>query len=289
MTSARSIVLRDPEASRWLDLSAWAFWLKHPEALDAQMSDGMVNEEQQQFRRLGEELYVLEYDLTSVLFVFKTAYQIDYSGGEHLSLKKFSIVYHIDHFHVRAHKMIENVEGLLTLLNDVDPRRVSKKKAGSKRTQMEEALKTGGRHVTLGLLRQFRENDLIDHAVQARHRFVHRYRDELDSEWRSAMVNPAARIREYDHGPDALSEKLRRLAEPEHLDSYADEQADRLLETLRVIQLFRDRLWGVFLQDVAELVRTRPTETQERFWYLTGLAESQRDPENWLRRIQLIE
>jgi hypothetical protein len=123
-------------------------------------------------------------------------------------------------------------------------------------------------------------------AVEKRNTFVHFYRDEPDSEWRSAMVSPAARICEYDHGPDALAEKLRRIAEPEHLDSYADEQASRLLEILRVVQLFRDRLWGVLLQDVAELVRTRPAETQARFWSLTGLAESQSDLENWRARIR---
>lgn len=38
--------------------------------------------------------------------------------------------------------------------------------------------------------------------------------------------------------------------------------------------MFRDRLWGVLLQDVSELITTRPAETQECFWSLTGLAES---------------
>ncbi len=282
MTGDWALVLRDPGASRWLDLSDWAFWLKHPEELAAQPSDGLVNEAQQ-FRRLGEELYVLEYDLTSVLFVFKIDYQVHYQGGEHLLLKKFSIVYHIDNFHVRAHKVIENVEALLALLGGVDPKRRPKKNEPSRREQMEKALKTDGRHVILRRLRQFRENDLMNRAVQARNTFVHLYRDEPDSEWRSAMVTPAARIREYDHGRDALAEELRRLAEPEHLDGYADEQANRLLETLRVIQLFRDRLWGILLQDVAALVRTRSAETQELHQSLILLAEFWRDLEQSLR------
>jgi hypothetical protein len=271
MTGDWALVLRDPQAKSWLDLSVWAFWLKHPEALAAQPSDGLVNEAQQ-FRRLGE-----------VLFVFKAAYQVDYQGGEHLSLKKFSIVYHIDNFYVRVHKMIENVEALLALLGGVDPKRRPRKDEPSRRAQMEEALKAGGRHATLRLLRQFRENDLMKRAVEARNTFVHLYRDEPNSEWRSAMVTPAARIREYDHGPDALAEELRRLAEPEHLDSYADEQANRLLDILRVIQTFRDGLWGVLLHDVAELVRTRPAETQERYQSLILLAEFWRDLEKSLR------
>lgn len=272
-----SVVLRDPDASRWLDLSAWAFWLRHPEALDSQPSDGLLNEAQQ-FRRLGQELHVLEYDLTSVLFEFKTAYQVDYQGGEHLSLKKFSIVYHTDNFHVRVHKMIENIEALFALLGGVDPTRRPRKGEPSRRELMETALGTE-RRVTLRLLRQFRENDLMKRAVEARNRFVHLYRDEPDVEWRWAMLAPAARIREYDHGSDKLAEELRRLAEPEHLDGYADEQADRLLEALRVIQLFRDRLWGFLLQDVAELVRTRSAKTQERYQWLILLAEFWRDLE----------
>jgi hypothetical protein len=276
MTGDWAVVLREPEASRWLDLSDWAFWLKHPEALDAQPSDALVNEAWQ-FQRLGQELYVLEYDLTSILFVFKIAYQVDCQGGEHLSLKKFSIVYHTDNFYVRVHKMIENIEALLALLGGVDPTRRPRKDEPSRRKLMEEALKTAERRVILRLLRQFRENDLTKRAVEARNRFVHLYRDEPDSEWRGAMLTPAARIREYDHGPDELAEELRRLAEPEHLDSYADEQANRLLETLRVIQAFRNELWGVLLQNVAELVRTRSAETQARYKWLIGHAEFWRD------------
>jgi hypothetical protein len=127
----------------------------------------------------------------------------------------------------------------------------------------------------MGVVRMRRgENDLMKRAVEARNTFVHLYRDEPVSEWRSAMVTPAARIREYDHGPDALAEKLRRLAEPEHLDSYANEQANRLLETLRVIQAFRDDLWEVFLQDAAELVRTQPAETQQRYRWVILQEES---------------
>lgn len=278
MTENWSVVRRQDEASRWLDLSLWAFWLRRPEALDAPPSDGLANKAQQ-FRRLGQDLHVLEYDLTSILFAFKTAYQVDYQGGEHLSLKKFSIVYHTDNFYVRVHKVIEDVEALLALLGGVDPARRPRKGDPSRREAMEKALKTVGRLTSLQTLRQVRENTLIKEAVEARNMFVHLYRHEPDSEWRWAMLAPEARIREYDHGPDVLAEELRRLAEPEHLDNYADERANRLLETLRVIQEFRDRLYGVVLRDVAELVRTRSAETQERYLWLIDLAEFWRDVE----------
>src|SRR5688572_31993549 len=126
MTGDWTVVLRDPKASWWLQVSEWAFWLTHPEALDAQPSDALVNDGRK-FLRLGQELYVLEYDLTSTLFVFKTAYRIDYQGGHLLGLKKFSIVYHTDNFNVRVHKMNEDIEALLALLGGVDPTKRPKK------------------------------------------------------------------------------------------------------------------------------------------------------------------
>lgn len=38
MTGDWAVALRDPEARRWLEVSDWAFWLKHPEVLDAEPS-----------------------------------------------------------------------------------------------------------------------------------------------------------------------------------------------------------------------------------------------------------
>lgn len=125
MTQEWSVVLRQPEADRWQDLAVWAFFLRHPNALKARelsLSDGL-QQELARFYRVGEELHVLEYDLTSILFEFKNAYQVLYREPEDLALKKFSIVYHTDNFNVRVHKLIESVEALLALLVDVDPAR----------------------------------------------------------------------------------------------------------------------------------------------------------------------
>jgi hypothetical protein len=49
------------------------------------------------------------------------------------------------------------------------------------------------------------------------------------------MLAPVARIREYGSSPDELAAELRRIAEPQHLDDYADRKADELFDLLRDI------------------------------------------------------
>ena len=131
---------------------------------------------------------------------------------------------------------------------------------------MEESLRADKRHSILELVRRFREHDSIKSAVEVRNRFVHLYRrDEPD--WRWSMFVPAARISEWSTA-DEFAAKLRGLAESSHVDDYADAQADRLYETLREVQRFRDDLYGAVLSDLAMLVAGRDEETQMRFQWV---------------------
>ena len=118
MTAAWSVVLRQPEAHRWHELSFYAFLLKRLEAVAATcfpLSDALERE-RATFERIGEELWILEWDLAACLNEFKTGYQL----GENLNAKKFSVVYHTDNFAARVYKLIEDVEALLALLGGRD-------------------------------------------------------------------------------------------------------------------------------------------------------------------------
>src|SRR6266850_2325966 len=130
MTAGWSVVLRQEEAGRWLDLSVNAFILRHFDAMAGTqlpvrdvlrgLPDALRNE-LSGFIRIGQELCVLEWDLTECLNEFKTGYQL----AENLTLKKFSVVYHTDNFNARVYKLIEDVEALLALLGGIDPERRS--------------------------------------------------------------------------------------------------------------------------------------------------------------------
>lgn len=266
MTAAWSIVLRQPEAHRWQELSFYAFLLKRLEAVattQVPLPDPLERE-RAEFERVGEELWILEWDLAACLNEFKTGYQL----AEILNAKKFSIVYHTDNFNARVYKLIEDVEALLALLGGRDPQRKPRKGEPPRREFVETFLKDNSLGSILELIRHFRERPLIKAAVVARNLFVHSYRNEPDLEWRWSMLVPAARLREYDNN-DQIAEELRCIAEPPHVDDYADTKADVLLDTLQEIRQFRDDLYGTALADLAALVSTQTEGMQQRFrWIL---------------------
>lgn len=96
---------------------------------------------------------------------------------------------------------------------------------------------------------------------------------ECLNEFKTAYLAPAARIREYGTRSDDLASELRRIAEPPHLDDYADRKADHLLDLLEEVRGFRDRLYGILLDQVAAVVRSSSMETQERLRWLLEWSE----------------
>jgi hypothetical protein len=276
MTAAWSVVLRQPEAHRWQELSFYTFLLKHLEAVAATWFPlpDRLERERATFERVGDELWILEWDLAARLNEFKTGYQL----SENLNAKKFSIVYHTDNFNAPVYKLIEDVEALLALLGGRDPRRGPRKGEPSRREFVETLLKDNSLGSILELIRHFRESPLIKAGVEARNLFVHSYRDEPDREWRWSMFVPAARLREYDNSTDQIAEELRRLAEPSLVDDCADTKADVLLDTLQEIQQqFRDQLYGNALAELAGRVSTQTEVVQQPFRWILEANQRWRD------------
>jgi hypothetical protein len=228
-------------------MSEYSFWLCHPDGLEARTP----------FRPEG---FLKEWD------------------SKHLALKKFSIVYHRDNFYVRVHKFVENVHALIALVAGVDPATRPRRNERSIREQTRSALDDKGFGSLLEFDRELDAHRVIQRAREQRNAFVHLYRDER-RDWRGAMLAPVARIREYGSSPDELATELRRIAEPQHLDDYADRKADELFDLLRDIRVLRDKLYGILLRGVAAVVSTRSAETQERLRWLLDWAETWRDLE----------
>lgn len=226
MTENPDILLREPEAHRWLEASLYAFWRRHQNALDAEdpYRPGGLEEEADRFRRFGQELQVLEWDLTECLNEFRTAYRLLYRDKKDLALKKFSIVYHTDNFYVRVHKLIEDIYALLGLTVGLDPKRKPRAGTLSRRQQVWQVLNQPGLGTIASTLRGFENYRLVKRAVEARNMFVHLYREEPQHEWRWAMLAPVSRLQEFTEDPDEIEAELRRVSEPEHLDDYADQK-----------------------------------------------------------------
>jgi hypothetical protein len=162
-----SIVARDPGANNWRDLAWYAFWLGSPAVLDEEPSrwSKELKARARDFQQIGSNLSVLEHDLAECLNEFKTGYEVLYSA-EHLALKKFSIVYHVDNFLVRVHKLRETVYRLLALMVGIHPdRRYMPKEPLHQR--VEEALRRRKLERVLSVLRRVKERP-IERAIAER-------------------------------------------------------------------------------------------------------------------------
>ena len=91
------------------------------------------------------------------------------------------------------------------------------------------------------------------------------------------MFVPAVRIQEYDSVADPIEAELRQMAEPSHVDNYADAKADVLLDTLQEIQQSRDALYGAMLADLAARVSVQTEEMRQRLRWILDADELWRD------------
>lgn len=250
--SERYVVVPDAGSTRWVEISRIGFWLRHRQTLDAAKDRPEGLEDQLRgFGRLGNELAILEHDLTQCINELLLGYQVLYHEPEDLALKKFSVVYHTDNFHVRVQKLIDNVYRLLALVVGLDPTR----KVGTKETkeQVSQGLYRLRLEPIAEALRDFERNEHIKQVVEARNLFVHHYREE----------HPESRLHEVTAG-DTVAEQVRRLTEAGDLDRYADRKANQLERTLNAIQRFRDRFDNVFTDELSKAVSALPPATRQR-------------------------
>lgn len=229
---------RQDEANLWPSIALYGLWLRHPRELSShfpRVSPGL-SAALDEFLRYGFELEILEHDLTECVNEFATTCERLYAEPEHVELKKFSSVYHVDNFHVRLHKLVENVRALLGLAAGLDP---EKRLSGGRpfRAIVHEALARHGLADVVELLRAFERDPLVAAAVDARHRFVHRYREE--PAW--PMLHPKRRYRTSD---DPIADAVRTL-EGANLDRYVAKKIEEFTKILKRLRSFRDRLFPI--------------------------------------------
>ena len=111
------------ELLTWQTMSLYAFLLRHRDVFrsDQRTWSDELRAKHNIFLRYGIELDVLELDLKLTLDELRDAYQVLYDAPERLARKKFAVVYHVDNFYVRVHKLLENVYGILARMVGLDP------------------------------------------------------------------------------------------------------------------------------------------------------------------------
>jgi hypothetical protein len=261
-----SIVPPDPEADQWYRLAQFGFWLRHPKAL-ATMPQNLPDlaGEMESFRRLGWELALLESDLAYCVHELYTAFEALYADPHVLFRKKFAVVYHIDNFYVRVHKLMDNTYQLAAKVAGFNWE--SRREDRPTRRQVKDGLNLRKLDSISRLLETFEENKWIKQAVEARNLFVHLYRDEPT--W--PMLSAMDRFYESVGGnEDPEAEQIRQIQQSPDLDRYADKKAKELQRTLSVIGKFRVQLYDAFVENLVQLASTMSTEVQDSMLFLTG-------------------
>ncbi|MBI2204395.1 MAG: hypothetical protein HYU41_11160 [Candidatus Rokubacteria bacterium] len=237
----------DEEWEAWPRVALLSFWLRFPAELG---QFGKTSEarkaERDRFLRYGLELEATERDLSECVNELSLACETLYEGN--LTLKKFAVVYHTDNFNVRLHKISENAHTLVALTVGLNPGARGPVGGIPLKEQLRRAL---SKRRILGLsevMTEFENSDIIRNAIEARHAFVHRYRDEPARGF-------GARDR-YAWLPepkdDPLAEAVRLLSET-GIDLYGKQRAEGLAAAIEPVRTLRRRLFTVAAREVLRL------------------------------------
>lgn len=250
-----AVIAHDPQACEWESIATYGFWFRHPKALDADtptQPPGLEGEADR-FARFGTELHVLEADLADCLNEFATAYETLYAPPQFLPSKKFAIVYHIDNFNVRLHKLREDVYRLLALVVGLNHSERPRRGERPWSDQVKDALHRVGLARVGELLRDFEGDPRVRAAMDDRHRFVHQFREEGEK-----TLEAPERLRLLTAEEDPIARGLRWLVEQERIDRYADGRLADSRAVLDSARELRGRLDFELLRQVAESARRIP-------------------------------
>lgn len=250
------ILPRDSEgAERWFWISVMGFWCRHPECVTGKVPKALESDFDT-FRRYGYELQVLEHDLTEGINEFRMSCDHYYANPDDLELKKFAVVYHVDNFYVRVHKVVENVYRLLGLMVGVDPALRPAPGERSAREAVRGRLRERKLQAIIKPLGAFEESRWIKEAVRARNLFVHQYREEPG--W--SRLHPRDRFQEPE---DSMARAIRRIDQATDLDRYAARKIADLSKTLEAVRAFRDEFFQIFQENVPRLASRRGESHQK--------------------------
>jgi hypothetical protein len=239
------------ELFRWHELAVCSFYLRHPDAIESSAREllSAPSSEMKEFLRWGQELAILEHDLTECINEFILSSGHLYKEREELPIKKFAVLYHLDNFNVRIHKFVDNVLKLLWTLVGLNTSERPKRPEAFRRAK--ECLGKLGFSATLRAVQSLEENRRVSSSVNARHLFVHSYREHpVGEKWK--IFDPELRLNEVFESEDEDAQEIRCVTTTSQILGFAQKKVAELKATLGDIQCFRD----VLLESLAgELVR----------------------------------
>lgn len=234
---SHELLMKEQAAERWRLLSVFCLIIYGKTLSPIEVP----RERTDRFVRIGQELEILEHDLTECINEFTMAFRVYYSELQDLELKKFAVVYHADNFFVRVHKLVENTYGLLSLMVGLDPARRRRRNEPSLRDDLRGKMRDP-RLIQQNLgpilvaVTVFENSSAIRRSSKARNLFVHLFREE--PKW--PMLSPERRFQEPE---DPLARDIRAIEQAPQLDEYANEKRQEFVETLEAIRRFRDELF----------------------------------------------
>ena len=211
------------ELVRWDDVALCCFYLCHPDMLGISFKEVREGhrEELKGFLRWGNELDILEYDLTQCVNEFILSSRHMYREQGELNVRKFVILYHVDNFNVRVHKLVDNIQKLVALTEE-GPGAISSARLGPVRR----------------VLNEFKMRIVIHAALQARCQFVHDYREQpAGKDW--GLFAPEARLSEIFGADDPDTEAIRLQTDGTAIDRFANDRIEQLKRAMEEIRGLR--------------------------------------------------
>jgi hypothetical protein len=262
------------ELLTWQNMSLYAFLSRHREVLrtDPKTWSSDARATHNALLRYGIELDVLELDLRLTVDELRTAYEVLYAEPRHLARKKFAVVYHIDNFYVRVHKLLEDLHGLLALMVGLAPDAKPTPGSVPRRLSLTRAFDKWGLTRVDARLRRFEDDGAIRAAREARNFFVHRYRDE--PKW--PALEPASRLLEFED-TDESERMIRRELEPTEIDRYADRKTAEFDRIVELIGTLRADLYEICLREIVTVVSRETVDVRRRWHWLSDIQQFVRD------------
>lgn len=246
----------EPEVRSWFLISVAGFWVRHP--VVGAVSGSVPEELQPAFRLFtgyGSELGVVEHHLRHCVNELKIASGY---GLEDHERKKFAIVYHVDNFYVRVHKLKENVYRLLAKVVALDHER--RPDPGERfEKQVKDCLNERGLEPIARAVRALENNKNVRRAFGARTLFVHQFREE--PEW--PMLGAKALLWQVGKEGDPFWWLTNQpVREEGDLDRYAKGKVEELSDTLAAIRHFRDELLSILFDKLRGLLSAGAADTE---------------------------
>ncbi len=228
MEMGREYIRYEEEVVTWRTVAVAYYCLRNPGFADLPKIDPR---DYTPFLRWGQELDILEHDLTECANEFILSSRSFYREASELNVRRFVVLYHVDNFNVRLHKLVDNLYRLVSLTEE------------GADLPAYPVLSEVRRRLT-----EFKQAMPVRSALDDRKRFVHEYR-ELPAGKGWDLFAPAVRL-ESISDPD--EEMTRHAMDTGPIDEFARRKISEFREMLDLVCGLRNSCFDCLASAVVE-------------------------------------